>query len=225
MLVDRFDFDLVKAHFFRLQWDPTPAGGQADFVNVAEMQLFGTGFQPEVWLESDPIRLPGSQNLTEIQWEADTPPGTNVVMQTKTGNVLLADTLYYKDDGSLLGRGDAGATKYYGRAYRNSQGEKVVVFEEGPEWSGLSELYGDPTGSEIISPAPRKILKIRATLLSDTPDAAATLRSIKLNFADPVARRLLIEVTPRARPRGPAGLGASGGEDDPHPVRAQRSSS
>jgi hypothetical protein len=195
MHVDRFEFELVKARFFNLEWIATPHN-HGNFVNLTEMQLFGTGFQPEVWLESDPIRLPGSQNLTDIQWEADTPPGTRVVIQTKTGNVLLPDTLYYKDDGSLLGRGEEGSKKYYGRAFKNSQGDKVLIFEEGPEWSELSELYEDASGTAITSPAPRSILKIRATLISDSPDVAATLKSIKLNFADPVARRLLGEVTP-----------------------------
>jgi hypothetical protein len=195
MHVDRFEFDVVKARFFNLEWIATPHN-HGNFVNLTEMQLFGTGFQPEVWLESDPIRLPGSQNLTDMQWEADTPAGTRVVMQTKTGDVLLPDTLYYKDDGSLLGRGEAGSKKYYGRAFKNNQGDKIVIFEEGPEWSELSELYEDASGSTITSPAPRSILKIRATLISDSPDVAATLKSIKLNFADPVARRLLAEVTP-----------------------------
>ena len=197
MHVDRAEFDLVKARFFNLEWEATnQLSGHGNFVNLSEMQLFGTGFQPEVWLESDPIRLPGSQNLTEIEWEADTPPGTKVVMQTKTGFILLPDTLYYKDDGELLGRGEAGAKKYYGRAFQKSQGEKVVVFEEGPEWSDLSEIYEDKTGTAITSPAPRPILKIRATLLSEDPEVAPTLKSIKLNFSDPVARRLLAEVTP-----------------------------
>jgi hypothetical protein len=195
MHVDRANFELVKARFFRLEW-VTHLARKGQYVNLAEMQLFGTGYQPEVWLESDPIQLPGSQNLTEIQWEADTPLGTKVVMQTKTGNVLLPDTLYYKDDGTLLGRGEAGSKKYYGRAFKNSQGEKVIIFEEGPEWSELSEIYADHTGSAITSPAPRKILKIRATLISDSPDTAAVLKSIVLNFSDPVARRLLAEVTP-----------------------------
>jgi hypothetical protein len=194
---NKSDFDPVRARFFQLLFESSPqvttSGGAA---NLAELQLFGSGYQPEVWLESDPIVLPGNQNLTEISWEADTPPGTEVVLQTKTGNVLLPDTLYYLDDNSLLGRGEEGSKKYYGRAFKSRQGDKVVVFEEGPGWSPLSETYEDNTGSAITSPAPRQIVKIRATLRSDTPDTAATLRSIVLNFSDPVARRLLGEVTP-----------------------------
>ena len=196
MLVDRHDFDLVKARFFRLLYDVVELEINELFVFLAEMQLFGSGYQPEVWLESDFIEMPSSQNLTEISWEADTPPGTQVVLQTKTGTTLISDTLYYKDDGELLGRGEAGSKKYYSRAYQKSQGEKILLFEEGPDWSPLSELYKDSMGSTITSPAPRKMVKIRATLLSDDPDAAATLHSIRMKFSDPIARRLLGEVMP-----------------------------
>ncbi len=195
MIVDRHDFDPVKARFFRLLWDVEPRK-IGNHVYLAEMQLFGSGYQPEVRLESDNIEMPGSQNLTEISWEADTPPGTQVVLQTKTGNTVLSDTLYYTDDGELLGRGEAGSKKYYSRAWRSSQGEKKLLLEDGPDWSPLSERYEDSSGSKITSPAPRRMVKVRATLLSDDPQTAATLRSIRLRFADPIARRLLGEVMP-----------------------------
>ena len=122
MLVYRHDFDLIKARFFRLLWDVKR--GDRRSVYLAEMQLFGSGYQPEVWLESDNIEMPGSRNLTEISWEADTPPATQVVLQTKTGNTLISDTLYYKDDGELLGRGEAGSKKYYSRATRRARARR-----------------------------------------------------------------------------------------------------
>lgn len=190
MLIGRHDFDPVKARFFRLLWE-----GWSN-AYLAEMQLFGQGFQPEVWLESDNIEMRRSKNLTEISWEADTPPGTEVVLQTKTGNTVISDTLYYTTDGGLLGKGDAGAKKYYSRAYKNDRGEKKLLLEEGPDWSPLSGRYEDPSGSKITSPSPRKIAKVRATLLSDDPNTAATLHSVRLSFSDPFARRLLGEVMP-----------------------------
>ena len=190
MLIDRHAFEPVRARFFRLLWE----GWSNAF--LAEMQLFGQGYQPEVWLESDNIEMRRSRNLTEISWEADTPPGTQVVLQTKTGNTVISDTLYYTTDGELLGKGDAGAKKYYSRAYKSVRGEKQLLLEEGPDWSPLSGRYEDPAGSKITSPSPRKIVKVRATLLSDGPNTAATLHSIRLNFSDPFARRLLGEVMP-----------------------------
>ncbi len=195
MRLRRHDFDDIKARFFRFAWEINTCSGTHP---LSEMQLFGTGYHPEVALLSNPIELPGSRNLTVIEWEADTPPGTQVVLQTKTGNVLIPDTLYYRDDGLLYGRGQEGADKFYSRGQKSftKNKDKRVIYEEGPEWSPWSTRYEDPTGSLIQSPSPRKILKIRASLLSERPDTAATLRSIRLHFAEPVASRLLGEVTP-----------------------------
>ena len=194
MILMRHEFDLVKARFFRFVWG---FKGLAGYTNpLAEVQLFGEGYLPQVELVSDPIELRGSRNLTKIEWEAQLPTGTQVVLQTKTGNVLIPDTLYFRDDGTLFGRGDEGADKYYDRAYKRFRGEKRVIFEEGPEWSGWSPRYEDPEGSLITSPSPREILKIQASLISDRPDTSATLKSIRLHFAEPVARRLLGEIVP-----------------------------
>ena len=195
MRLRRHDFDDIKARFFRFLWEIKTCGGSHP---LAEMQLFGSGHQPEVVLVSSAIELPGSRNLTEIEWEAETPPGTQVVLQTKTGNELIPDTLYYRDDGLLYGRGQEGADVFYSRGQRNftKNEDKRVIFEEGPEWSPWSPRYEVPEGSLITSPSPRKILKVRASLLSETPDTSATLKSIRLHFAEPVARRLLGEVVP-----------------------------
>ena len=200
MLLVKKDFDLVKARFFRFVWliKGVSTGWGEKRVPLSEMQLFGSGRQPEVVLGSSPIELPGSRNLTKIEWEAETPPRTQVVLQTKTGNVLIPDTLYYRDDGFLFGRGQEGADVFYSRGQRNftKNEDKRVIFEEGPEWSAWSARYEIPEGSLITSPSPRKILKVRASLLSETPDTSATLKSIRLHFAEPVARRLLGEVVP-----------------------------
>ena len=198
MVLRRHDFDDIKARFFRFVWELISENVGGDIHPLAEMQLFGSGHQPEVVLVSSAIELSGSRNLTEIEWEAETPPGTQVVLQTKTGNVLIPDTLYYRDDGLLYGRGQEGADIFYSRGQRNftKNEDKRVIFEEGPEWSPWSARYEVPEGSLITSPSPRKILKVRASLLSETPDTSATLKSIRLHFAEPVARRLLGEVVP-----------------------------
>ena len=198
MILRRHDFDDIKARFFRFVWEVKNILGNDNRHPLADMQLFGSGYQPEVVLVSSPIELPGSRNLTEIEWEVETPPGTQVVLQTKTGNMLIPDTLYYRDDGFLFGRGQEGADTFYSRGQRNftKNEDKRVIFEEGPEWSTWSPRYEVPEGSAITSPSPRKILKVQASLISDTPDTSATLQSIRLHFAEPVARRLLGEVVP-----------------------------
>ena len=66
----------------------------------------------------------------------------------------------------------------------------------GSDWEPWSEPYEIAGGSQITSPSPRKLLKIRATLHSDDPEAHATLREVRINFSEPVADRLLGRLVP-----------------------------
>ena len=162
----------------------------AQIATMAEMQLYGKGFQPEVSLESDLIRLGGSRNLHAIEWDADEPPGTRVLIQTRTGDELGQKLHYFKNDGTEV------TEEQYGKLLSIFKGD--VVAEEVPKgnWSDWSEPYVRAEGSSITSPSPRRFLKIRATLLSADPNLSPTLRSIRLHFSDPVAQTLRGEIAP-----------------------------
>ncbi len=188
-----FDFEPVKARFFRLQYrragkNQYPANVVA---YVGDLQLIGQGYQPQVELTSDLIQLGGSRNLTTIEWDADAPPGTRVQLQTRTGNTL--DTLlhYFKADGTKI------TEEAYSKIRISSQKGDIVPEEvAGSDWEPWSEPYGVASGSAITSPSPREFLTIRATLLSDDPNVHASLSSIKINFSDPVANSLRGQVIP-----------------------------
>ena len=163
--------------------------------NPSELQLFGTGYQPQVTLTSGRIPLGGTRNLVSIEWDADTPPGTRVRLQTRTGTTFFADTLYYHGDNIRLYEG--GAEEYYNNRNRRDRGDKIAIWVDGPDWEpSFSAFYDDPTGSPITSPSPREYVRIQATLTSDDPDLHATLGEVRLNFADPVAGLLVGEITP-----------------------------
>ena len=186
------DFVLVKMRFFRMVWEQliTAVGGHRGF--PASVQLYGRGFQPEVSLESDLVRLGGRRNLLSIEWDADTPPGTSVEVQTRTGNELSEVLHYFKSDGTEITE-----TEYNNPTLLDIfKGDIIAEEVEGDDWSGWSAPYEDPAGSAITSPSPREFLKVRATLRSEDPDFSATLRSIRLNFTSPVAQGLLGEVAP-----------------------------
>ncbi len=186
------DFARVKARFFRLMWKQYEAGGGfgGGSGQPAEIQLYGRGFQPEVTLTSDLVRLGSSRNLLSVEWEADTPSGTKVVLQTRTGNELDEVLRYFKKDGTEVTEAE------YSKLLSIFRGETVGKEVAGSDWSDWSQPYEDALGSPITSPSPREFLEIRAVLLSEDPDQSATLRSIRLNFADPVAQGLLGEVSP-----------------------------
>ena len=188
------DFERVKARFFRLVWEQiesaTARGGATG--QPAEIQLYGQGYHPEVALTSNLIRLGGSRNLLSIAWDADTPPGTSVVLQTRTGNELDEVLRYFKKDGTEVTEAE------YNKLLSIFRGDTIGEEVAGGDWSDWSAPYEDASGSPITSPSPRAYLEVRAVLRSDTPDYSATLRSLRLNFTNPVAQGLSGEVTPFA---------------------------
>ena len=182
------EFEPTIARFFRVSW--TLIVRALTVVTLAEIQLYGEGFQPQVSLESDLIRLNGSRNLLSIEWDADTPPGTSLQVQTRTGNDLVDEPHYFKVDGTEV------TEVSYGRLLSIFRGDIVTEQLPGPDWSPWSDGYSNASGSRVVSPSPREFLKVRATLRSDDPATAATLRSVRVRFAPPVAQQLIGEVWP-----------------------------
>lgn len=188
------NFSPIRARFFRFVWNQIVRGvgnsGAAILADPSELQLYGEGFMSEVSLTSDLVRLGGSRNLVSLEWDADVPPGTSVLVQTRTGNELAENLRYFKKDGTEVSKDQ------YDKLLSIFKGDIIAEEVVGGDWSGWSQPGEDPSGSPITSPSPREFLEIRATLLSDAPSASATLRSIRLNFTHPVAQSLTGEVAP-----------------------------
>ena len=198
-----FKFPLTKVEHFSFTYKLHVRAGRH---GLSEIQFFGEGYMPEARIESvfdGPaafIELGATpQNLASIEWDADTPPGTDIILQTRTGNTVKTTTLYYKKNGELFPgteeeAAEAHATdkKFFGDA---SVGPVVTQTNPGSDWSGWSQRYFN-SGDKITSPSPRKFVAIRATFLTDNPLVAATLRWVKLNFVTPVAKTIIGEVLP-----------------------------
>ena len=198
-----FKFPLTKVEHFSFTYKLHVRAGRH---GLSEIQFFGEGYMPEAQIESvfdGPsafIELGTTpQNLASIEWDADTPPGTDIILQTRTGNTVKTTTLYYKKNGELFPgteeeAAEAHATdkKFFGDA---SVGPVVTQTNPGSDWSGWSQRYFN-SGDNITSPSPRKFVAIRATFLTDNPLVAATLRWVKLNFVAPVAKTVIGEVLP-----------------------------
>ncbi|MDA0336472.1 MAG: gliding motility-associated C-terminal domain-containing protein, partial [bacterium] len=159
------------------------------YVGFTEVMFYGAGYVPEVSLTSDLVLLATRKNLISIDWDADTPAGTRIQLQTRTGNELVEEKIYHDDKGNVV------TESRYTRLPASKQGEISSSFEAGPDWSTWSVPYNTP-GTEIASPSPRQYLQIRTTLSTDRADTAATLRAIVLNMSDPVATQLQGEIWP-----------------------------
>ena len=198
-----FTFPLTKINFFSFTYRVFVGGGRH---GLSEIQLFGEGYMPEsqitsVFAGDVPFIELGrnAQNLTSIEWDADIPPGTDLIIRTQTGNTVTSETLYYKKDGTVY----EGTPEESQKAYEDNKkffgessvGPVITRILPGSDWSGWSQRYFN-SGDLITSPSPRRFVSVQATFLTDDPLASATLRSLTLNFVDPVARAVVGEIVP-----------------------------
>ena len=159
------------------------------YIAFTEVMLYGEGFVAEVSLTSDLIQFNEPKNLISVEWEADTPPGTQVQLQTRTGNELIEEKIYHDSSGKVV------TEKRYKKLPKSKKGDITSTFEPGGDWSTWSVPHTQ-SGEAIKSPSPRQYMELRLILLTDRADAGATLRSVAINTSDPVADRLVGEVWP-----------------------------
>jgi hypothetical protein len=189
-----FRHDPAKVRFVRGVFENSPSRAEwnirhTQYVGFTEAMYYGQGFVAEVELTSDLIELDSSKNLISIEWEADTPPGTWVELQTRTGDSLLEEQVYYNSSGTVVTKAR------YDKLPSSKKGEITSIVKPSPDWVPWSTAYAF-SGEAIKSPSPREYLLIRARLASDNPQLAATLKSITVNISDPLADELLGEITP-----------------------------
>lgn len=186
----QFSMEPVAARYIR-----APFGNFGRFMNrklwwgILEMLVYGEGFVAGVELTSDLILLDSSKNLLSLEWEADTPHGTSVQLRTRSGDTLDEIYIYYDSGGNIISQ------SRYDRLPKAKRGDIETRFEPSGDWSPWSVPYVRQ-GAEITSPSPRQYMQIKASILSRDPHAAARLHSIRVNFSDPVANRLVGEISP-----------------------------
>ncbi len=190
-------FAPTVARYISIPYSGGMAGGQAD---TREMQFYGEGYQPRVSLTSPLIALDGARTLSSIEWEGETPPGTSIALRSRTGNQLVDVLRYLQQDGSEI------TEEQYDKLNKFQKKEVEIVTEQVPggDWSDWSEEYR-ASGAPVTSPSPREYLMLQAWLTTDHPHEAASLRSIRLNFLDPLARQARGELEPALV----SGLGAA----------------
>ena len=205
-LVDHH-FDLLPTRFVRIWWkfwdtncyslqrlgeeggvNEVPgcaAGGETD-----EIQIFGEGFPSEVAFRSPLIDLGTGKNLNSVEWGGDEPPGTQIEIRTRTGNETIETYTYYDKNGKEV------TERRYGKLIPSFKGPIDTTRVAGGDWSAWSRIYSFP-GEAFLSPSPRRYLEIDVRLTSDSPAQAASLDHLAVNFTQPLANRVLGEISPQ----------------------------
>ena len=183
-----FRIDPVRLRYIRTPFQNYKTAGH-DPIGITEVMFYGEGYVPEVVLSSDLIRLGSKKNLIAINWQADTPPGTAIQMQTRTGNQLDEIKIYHDTKGKVK------SEAAYNKLPAFKQGDITSNFVPGGDWSPWSSPHRH-SGGPIQSPSPREFMELRALILSERSDAAATLQSVTVDLSNPMADQLLGEVWP-----------------------------
>ena len=170
--------------------------GQGILVNafwsvINEIMLFSSRPPAEVVLESDLIELPGLVALGGVHWEADTPPGTDVEIRTRTGDQLLQQIRYFDKTGNAK---TAAEYKTLAGFLKGPSDTTVVV---GPGWSTWSQQYRQP-GEWVRSPSLRRFMQLQVRLKSDGGQQVPALHRLSVGLHQPVVQRLRAEVWPTA---------------------------
>ncbi|MFH1568204.1 MAG: FlgD immunoglobulin-like domain containing protein [Gemmatimonadota bacterium] len=158
---------------------------------VSEMQIYASGYLPELVMSSGFVDMQQARGLTTLQWDAVTPEGTAVAVRTRTGDELREQTRYFNAQGQELL--DKAA---YDRLPSFAKGQILTEVLAGQGWSGWSQTYLR-SGEPVQSPSPRRYMEIEVRLLSSEAAAAAALNALTVSFVDPVAENVVAEINPK----------------------------
>ncbi|NKB69738.1 MAG: hypothetical protein GKR89_21925 [Candidatus Latescibacteria bacterium] len=194
-LLDQYD-EAPKLRFLEMSIvsvDPRRRGGYNTGPNIAEYQIFSQAYPAEVVLTSDLIELSTARNFGAINWEAFTPPGTNLEIRTRTGDLLGKVVSFYDNSGSEI------TFEAWDNLVSRFRGPADTTFVPASGWSPWSRAYKQP-GDLITSPGLRKFMQLQVKMTTSDRNTAASISSIDIELLDPVAQRLVGEVWPAEVP-------------------------
>ena len=205
-LVDHH-FDLLPTRFVRIFWkfwdtscyslqrlteegstSTIPGCGAGG--NTDEIQIFGEGFPSEVGFRSPLIDLGTGKNLNSIEWSGDEPPGTRIELRSRTGTEII-ETYTYRDK-----NGKEVTERKYDKLIPSFKGPIDTTLAAGGDWSAWSRIYSF-SGEAFLSPSPRRYLEIDVRMTSNSPAVGASFDHLAINFTQPLADRVLGEISPQ----------------------------
>jgi len=166
-------------------------------LNILEWQIFGEGYVPEIVLTSGLIDVSSSHPVTGVDWDADTPPGTRIEVQTRTGDRLEEVKHYFNKDGE-----EVSAYWWHSKLPGFMKGPVEIGYAPGgPGWSPWSRVieYAD---APFESPAPCRYMQARVRLVSDDPHQCAVLRSLSFPFSEFLVKQITGRLSPEEVQRG-----------------------
>ncbi len=164
--------------------------------NLVETLIYSVGHVALVEMNSDFIdlgKIAGDNRvkvISALRWEADLPPGAYIQARSRSGNELQENSRYFRRDGVEVTK------EQYDQMARALTGEILTTIGVGLDWSEWSNFY-QRSGEQFRSPSPRRYVQVQLILGSDSPETAATVRSLSIEFTDAFLSGAQGEIHPR----------------------------
>jgi hypothetical protein len=156
---------------------------------ILEYQLITEGYPAEVLLTSGMIKRPEGRDFSAISWLAETPPGTQVEIRSRTGDLQRKVVRYYDKQGNEL------AQRTWNNMLGSYKGPADTALVVGSDWSNWSRRYQHP-GELLTSPARKSFLQLQVRLMTQDRVATAVLQAIELSLHKPITERVVGELWP-----------------------------
>ncbi len=169
-------------------------------VKWAEFMLFSPGYPAEVTLQSNFIDLgqvAGDDRpkvIKSLTWDADLAPGTQLQLRSRSGNTRTPVYTFYNKIGEEVSEDKWNSSP---KVLRGPVDTTLVVGEDWGDWSNVYQASGEAFQSE----SPRRFILLEMILATDTPDTAAVVNSLSVEYEDALLQGARGRIEPRnARP-------------------------
>ena len=195
--VDRYEhlldsYDGIELRFLEMtvvSVNPGRRGGYNTGANIGEYQIFSQGYPAEVVLTSDLIELPAIRSFGRITYESEVPPGTNLEIRTRSGDLLGKIIRYFDKSGTEL------TFDAWDGLLGSYKGPIDTSFVPASGWSPWSRAY-QQSGDRVTSPGLRKFMQIQVKMETTDRNISAAINSIDIELVNPVASNIVAELWP-----------------------------
>ena len=172
---------------------------------IAEFEIYGTGYAPEARYVSNIIDLGGVASLGGVNWVGETDPGATVALTMRSGDDDGPNTYWrYTFRGNEISRFDEKGKPLTLAAYdKLNKGQKAGITHDTENWDFWSPPYDFAAGSgELEGDKPRQFLQLRADFQS-TRESRGRLDYVEFAVSlPPVASQVAAEIAPTEAPAG-----------------------
>ena len=172
---------------------------ESPFVRIFDVRAFAEGYFGRSTFVSRPIDFGALSVWGKLRWEGERPPGTNVILRTRTGDDDDPDVYWYRigesENYTNLTESGEPLTRYEYEALPGY--ERGGITFDAEHWTRWSARYPFEEGeAPIQSPDARRYLQIEVAF-DNAADAAGTLSSLSVEASNPASAYLVLgEIVP-----------------------------